>query len=235
MGERRLDEAEVGGSIPPVPTQKIIKGPFTKIPSIFYNKIGINVTKYLFYLVEVILYDELCNAKSLLDVGTGPGYLPYIINQAFPQIKIVGIDPSDEMIRESERIVGRNPNIKILKASAMQIPYENESFDLIISTFSIKHWEDVGKGLSEVYRVLKNNGKFWCVDLDKNADSSKLDRMFQITSPVYKFFAKYIIKSTIRSVGVSSDELNSLLQKIPFHGKFVSAKFLPIIYAKLSK
>lgn len=236
MGERRLDEAEVGGSIPPAPTTNgIIKGPFTKIPALFYNKVGVNVSKYFFYSLEILLQDELEKAKNLLDVGTGPGHFPLIINQVYPELKVFGIDPSDEMIREAKRIIGKNPNIKIVKSSALEIPFQDETFDIVISNFSIKHWEDIKKGLNEVYRVLKKGGKFFCFEIDKSTSYSNIDRIFEISSLIYKFFARYVIKYSVRYVGVSAHELNKIIQNIPFHGNFKASKFLPIVYAKLSK
>lgn len=206
----------------------MLKGHLEGIPAFFYNKFAVNISKYLFYTYEILLYDELRRAKTILDVGTGPGHLPYYISQTFSDIKVFAIDPSEQMIKEAKKLNKRNKNIVILKGSALCIPFKDETFDLVVSNFSIKHWEDIGAGLKEVFRVLKKGGTFFCIEVDKNS-KDRMDHIFEITSFPYKFGVRYILKYFVRYTGVSADELNQL--GVRFHG----AKFLPIVYAKLSK
>ncbi|MEO8819552.1 MAG: class I SAM-dependent methyltransferase [Ginsengibacter sp.] len=67
---------------------------------------------------------------------------------------VFGIDTSDEMLK-----LALNPkDIKYSKASAEDLPFENNYFDLITVSSGV-HWFDIDKFLSEAKRVLKTNGR----------------------------------------------------------------------------
>jgi ubiquinone/menaquinone biosynthesis C-methylase UbiE len=94
----------------------------------------------------------------LLDMGCGAGHASFI---AAAQVKdVVAYDLSEQMLTVvSEAAKTRHiSNIKTQQGYAEALPFEDESFDVVISRYSAHHWHDVGKALREVRRVLKPGG-----------------------------------------------------------------------------
>jgi ubiquinone/menaquinone biosynthesis C-methylase UbiE len=117
---------------------------------------------------------EVCAKLSsgwVLDLGTGPGYLPFEIAKRAPDLKIIGIDLSSGMID----IAGKKANelglagrVTFETANASSLPFEDGSFDLVISTLSLHHWRDPKACFKEIYRVLKNNAEADIFDLRRD-------------------------------------------------------------------
>jgi ubiquinone/menaquinone biosynthesis C-methylase UbiE len=88
-----------------------------------------------------------------LDVGTGTGEAALLIAREFPQARVRGVDISEEMIREAVAKVGLDPEGRVAfrTADAAQLPYGEESFDLVVHL-------NVPPFFAEVARVLRPGG-----------------------------------------------------------------------------
>jgi ubiquinone/menaquinone biosynthesis C-methylase UbiE len=106
-------------------------------------------------------------AGTILDLGTGPGYLPVGILKRSPAIRIVGVDLSQKLIRKA--------NINVLKAgvservsfevgNAAKLRYNDDAFDMVVSTGMLHSLKNPVNVLIEVNRVLKNGGEAWIYD-----------------------------------------------------------------------
>lgn len=85
---------------------------------------------------------ELCKADTLLDVGCGNGsYLKLF------KCQVTGIDPSEKLIKQYK---GKH---KFICGCAEKLPFENNSFDVVISLTAIHNFNDVRKGMEEMERV----------------------------------------------------------------------------------
>ena len=105
-----------------------------------------------------------------LDVGTGPGHLPIAVKTLFPEVKAIGIDPQDYMIkmaRQNAEAAGY-ADIELMPGSAESIPLDSETVDFAISQWAFLFWEDPEKGLSEIHRVLKPDGKVVITDWNRS-------------------------------------------------------------------
>lgn len=119
---------------------------------------GIDV-KWRKKVVEII---GASNPDSILDIATGTGDLAINLAQTKAS-KIVGLDISEGMLN-----VGRNKikklqlsnSIEMVLGDAEKIPFEENSFDTVTVAFGVRNFEDLEKGLSEIYRVLKIGGTF---------------------------------------------------------------------------
>lgn len=119
-------------------------------------------------------FTERISSGRILDVGTGPGFLPILIAKKAPEIEISGIDLSEGMVklaRKNSMRGGLSERVKFFRANALSMPFENEFFDFVISTFSFHHWSKPVDCLKEIQRVLKKDGEAWIYDIRK--DSSK--------------------------------------------------------------
>ncbi len=136
--------------------------------SIIYNKIMQNFDLYDLLLHKIAKSDLISNIKgTILDVGTGPAYLPIYITQNNPACKVIGLDVSSGMIRlASQNIQKANllNAIYLKKGNVSKLPFPDQFFDFIISTGSFHHWKLPINAFNEIYRVLKYNSEAWIFD-----------------------------------------------------------------------
>ncbi len=90
----------------------------------------------------------------ILELGHGPGHLQrFLLNR---KLDPVAIDESAPMGRLAKRRIGAAH--KLTRGLAQHLPYANDSFDAVISTFPTEYIFDP-RTLSEVKRVLRNRGR----------------------------------------------------------------------------
>ncbi len=104
------------------------------------------------------LSDYVKEGSTLLDVGCGTGRsLDLLLDKVS---KAYGIDFSNLMLNEARKALGQNPKVKLIKADAKSIPYEDNKFDYVISTFNTYgNFENPDKCLDEMLRVAKPEGE----------------------------------------------------------------------------
>ncbi len=109
---------------------------------------------------QVIKLAQINNSASLLDLGTGTGDLAREAVLQFPQAKVTAADFTLEMMR-----VGRkNGALNFSTADALKLPFDDSSFDAVISGFLMRNVINLDKALEEQYRVLKNGGRIVILD-----------------------------------------------------------------------
>lgn len=110
------------------------------------------------------ILDQLPVAENVLDVGCGRGeFLSFLSQKGYK--KLAGVDLSKEAI---EHLAKKLPDCRAEVAKGEELPFEKESFDLLTCLGSLEHFLDIPKGLSEMFRVLKEGGK--AVIMVPNAD-----------------------------------------------------------------
>jgi demethylmenaquinone methyltransferase/2-methoxy-6-polyprenyl-1,4-benzoquinol methylase len=107
--------------------------------------------------------------ESILDIATGTADLAILMSKAKPK-KIIGVDISASMLqRGREKLLhkGLNNLIELELGDAENLKYEDESFDLAMVSFGVRNFENLEKGLNEINRVLKPNGKLIILEFSK--------------------------------------------------------------------
>ncbi|SDX40903.1 demethylmenaquinone methyltransferase / 2-methoxy-6-polyprenyl-1,4-benzoquinol methylase [Lutibacter oricola] len=99
--------------------------------------------------------------STVLDIATGTGDLAINLVKTNAK-KIVGLDISPGMLEVGKAKVEKLKlnQIEMVLADSEKIPFEDNSFDAITVAFGVRNFEDLEKGLSEIYRVLKSGGTF---------------------------------------------------------------------------
>ncbi len=143
--------------------------------SVLYNLISSTAIFQRHY--ELVADDVLnyCKEGSLLDIGTGPGWLLLKLHQKAPQMKLVGIDSSSAMVVKAKENVAGVESIEIKQGNADNIPFPDDCFDIVVSTASIHHWKQPTVALNEVYRVLKKESFALIYDLVSDTPQPVLD------------------------------------------------------------
>jgi len=96
----------------------------------------------------------------VLEIGAGTGHsLPYYQGHRFEELVLTEPDPF--MMRQlREKFDGASIEAQVLEAPAEQLPFPDASFDTVLSVHVLCSVPDLLKGLSEVRRVLKPDGRF---------------------------------------------------------------------------
>jgi len=106
---------------------------------------------------------------SVLEVGCGTGTLTLAAKrQAGPSGKVFGIDVIPGMIELSQRKAAQaNEDITFQLGSIDDIPFSANQFDVAMCSFMIFHMSEMvrRKGIAEIYRVLKPQGRLLVLDL----------------------------------------------------------------------
>lgn len=105
------------------------------------------------YILKLLENDSF---SSLLDLGCGTGELLYQIQQKYHSERLVGIDISDKMIDvANEKKIDK---AHFILGDTEYLPFDNNTFDVVICNDSFHHYPSPEKVLDESYRVLKNGG-----------------------------------------------------------------------------
>ncbi len=107
--------------------------------------------------------------KSILDVATGTGDFAIQALKLNPE-KIIGIDISEGMLKvglEKIKKKGLENKVELHSGDSENIPYEDNKFDAVIVAYGVRNFENLEKGLSEMYRVLRSGGKMVVLEFSK--------------------------------------------------------------------
>lgn len=93
----------------------------------------------------------------VLECACGTGLLTLPMAQICKEI--VATDYSDGMLKQTQKKVSGYNNVRIQKASILEIPFDDNKFDVVVAANVIHLLDDPGKALSEMKRVCKPGGK----------------------------------------------------------------------------
>lgn len=101
---------------------------------------------------------------SILEVGAGVGITTNFLANKFKNSSITAIDYDEEQIKIAKQ---KNLNSKVTfkQGDATSLSFPAESFDFCFAILVFHHIADFPKALSEIYRVLKSDGKFYIYDI----------------------------------------------------------------------
>lgn len=130
---------------------------------------------------------DIAPKDIILEIGFGPGYA---LNKLLTNNKTTlayGIDPSPLVVTKAKRLNQKfitSGNLKLRKASSNNIPYNDNSFDVVYMANVTYFWKKPLEHLSEIYRVLKPKGKLYIYFTDPKSLKSKVsnDGIFNLYS-----------------------------------------------------
>lgn len=102
------------------------------------------------------------HGAAVLDVGTGPGVLLVELGRRRPDLRLTGVDLSEDMVAAATKNLHGAADVRV--ADAAELPFETDGFDLVVSTFSLHHWSDPDAAGDELRRVLKPGGSVYVYD-----------------------------------------------------------------------
>lgn len=111
---------------------------------------------------KVVAAVAATNPDSILDIATGTGDLAIQMANTGAK-RIVGLDLSEGMLNVGrKKIADKNFDVEIemIQGDSENLPFEDNSFDAITVAFGVRNFENLEKGLEEIFRVLKPSGIF---------------------------------------------------------------------------
>lgn len=139
--------------------QKALVKIWNQVPADYYQKeIARSPLKRYWHTQKLNTFKQLVGGKKfkkILDVGCASGRMANEISKIFPDAKITGVDVYQKAIALGRK---KYPHIKFLVSDAHKLPFDKNSFDLVICYEVIEHLVDPAKALAEIKRVLKKDG-----------------------------------------------------------------------------
>lgn len=131
------------------------------VSRVFYSRFARGILKSL---------PSAGKGSTVVDLGCGPGLLSIELCKLLPSARIIGVDPSAEMLEVARR--NRDEagvsNYDSRLGAAERIPLESNSVDLVVTQASLHEWDSVERGFSEILRVLRPGGSLMVKDFNRN-------------------------------------------------------------------
>jgi ubiquinone/menaquinone biosynthesis C-methylase UbiE len=119
---------------------------------------------------KIVNIAKLNGDEKVLDVGCGSGGLLVRLKTRYSNLQLVGVDPDKKILDIAKRkIENKRLDIKLVNALAEKLPFEDKTFDIVVSSLTFHHLptEIKKKTLGEIFRVLKPHGRFILADIGK--------------------------------------------------------------------
>lgn len=148
---------------------------------------------------------ESWQPKRVLDLATGSGDLALAIQHRLPDAIIVAADFSPEMLEIARRKGVR----ETVLADALQLPFENGSFDCVTVAFGLRNMSDWNLALTEMSRVLRVGGHLLVLDFSLPAGALR---------PAYRFYLHRclpLLASLVTGQKAAYDYLGGSIEKFP--------------------
>lgn len=137
-------------------------------------------------ILDMIIENIPQRKGRILDLGAGTGVVAkYILKKCGVDCKIVALDICQDMLNQINET-----RIEIICSGVEKLPFEDRSFDVVVSRQCLHYVEGVEMVLEEIKRILKPNGVFilaQIVPFDKET-SSEWESVIKIRQPLRKWY-----------------------------------------------
>ncbi|UFJ42574.1 class I SAM-dependent methyltransferase [Brevibacillus humidisoli] len=147
---------------------------------------------------------------DVLDIGCGPGWLTFILKDMSPEAFCCGLDLSEEMVEAAQTIAQQKQytDLRFVQGDAGQLPFPDNSFDLVTSCFSFRLWDDQIRGLQEAYRVVRPGGLVYIADISGDVPLEQREQILDAAPQSGRTFLKLAME-----MGIPEAEVRELATK----------------------
>lgn len=165
----------------------------------YYKRNAWNISQTGKRLAKILMSGGFKSGK-ILDAGCGFAAVPIEIAKVFPDVQIIGIDLGEPLLEIGNRLVHENgfeKRITLMKGDVLQLPFKDNDFDAVISSYMLHIVEDPVVMLNEIERVAKPDARIMITDLRRGLlanVSKKLRTAFSLEEAL-----EIINKSSLRT------------------------------------
>ena len=145
----------------------------------FHKKYGTNPIRFTDWILSKIKFFKGCR---VLEVGCGTGDLweNYAeLTDTFSELVLTDI--SKGMIDIAKESYAGRKNIQIQAMDVLEMPFEDNSFDIIIANSMLYHVDDVDPALENIHRILRDEGVFYATTFGKDGQLNYINNaMFEM-------------------------------------------------------
>ena len=148
---------------------------------------------------------EISKDSKILDIGCGGGRnLERFAAQISENGRVVGIDYSEVSVEKSTKLNQKAIDegiVNVLQGSVSDMPFYDETFDIVTGFETIYFWPDVINDLKEVNRVLKKGGLvFFCNEaVYREGEMEKYDDLVELLD--MKIYSEDVLKQSLEKTG----------------------------------
>lgn len=124
-------------------------------------------------LAALLSFAQVSPSDTVLDIATGIGFVAGALTGAAREV--VGIDLTRAMLKKAsqKRRERRLENLSLVLGDVETLPFEHESFDVVLSRYAVHHFPDPGKAFREIFRVCRKSGRVITDDIIAPAEAGK--------------------------------------------------------------
>jgi len=151
---------------------------------------------------------EPLRPKLLLDVATGTGDFAIQALSLNPD-KVIGVDISEGMLEVGRQKLRKSQlinRIELMSGDSENLPFEENKFDAVTVAFGVRNFENLEKGLADMYRVMRPGGKVVILEFSK-------PKRFPFKQ-VYNFYFKFVLPKIGRVVSKDHEAYTYLPESV---------------------
>ena len=143
----------------------------------YVNKIFSNVSKSYDLMNDIMSFGshrlwkkifidfiQLNENQFVLDLACGSGDISELLLKKYPNFENLTLSDKNLLMLDLAKKRLKSYRTKIICNSAENLPFKNNYFDFVLLSFGLRNFSDMKKSLSEIRRVLKKNGYFYCME-----------------------------------------------------------------------
>lgn len=131
-------------------TETKVRQQYDKLAAIYDQRWNSYVANTLSFLKD---WAQISPSTTVLDVACGTGEFERLLLTENPTQCIIGVDISEKMLLVAQQKLQAYPHVSFYNASASTLPFENNSFDVVVSANSFHYFDDPNAALVEMKQI----------------------------------------------------------------------------------
>jgi len=199
--------------------------------------------------IPLYLHKHIRSKSTILDIGCGPATIVEKLSSQYTESKVTGLDISANRLIQAAKNISY-PNLSFISANVYQLPYKNDSFDLVFSRLLFEYLQNPQQALMEMNRICKPGGIVLVQDIDGQLNShfpehSQQDNIEQTINDIHNYIGfdplvgrklyYYFYHTGLENINVQIEPYHLIYGRIHQTDETNWIQKLSVVYKKLSQ
>lgn len=156
---------------------------------------------------------------KVLDIGTGTAQIPLILTDLRPKWHITAVDLAESMLKLGNQNIekaGKSQQITLTLVDGKKMPYDNHSFDVVMSNSLVHHIPNPLDLFKEIDRVVKPNGSVLIRDLLRPESENDIEEIVKQADLDYNPRQKKLFKDSLHAA-LTLMEIKEIVSEVGWH------------------